>query len=103
MLSVVGPHQEVTYRETVAPWFGTSLFFQPDIQAMAAASLDFQIHTLIGMALFMIWPFTRLVRLHRARSTTSSGPISSAPATPVHDRARHPARLGAGGDARPHI
>ena len=28
---------------------------------MAAAPLAFQVHTLIGMLLFAIWPFTRLV------------------------------------------
>lgn len=66
VLSVIGPHQEVTYRDTVAPWFRSLFIFQPDIQAMAAASLDFQIHTLIGMALFMIWPFTRLVHAFTA-------------------------------------
>ena len=66
LLSVLGPHQEVTYRDTVAPWFRSLFILQPDIQAMAAASLDFQIHTLIGMALFMIWPFTRLVHAFTA-------------------------------------
>lgn len=66
VLSVIGPHQEVTYRDTVAPWFRSLFIFQPDIQAMAAASLDFQVHTLIGMALFMIWPFTRLVHAFTA-------------------------------------
>jgi nitrate reductase gamma subunit len=66
VLSVIGPHEETTYRDTVAPWFRSLFIFQPDIQAMGAASLDFQIHTLIGMALFMIWPFTRLVHAFTA-------------------------------------
>ncbi|WP_203581997.1 respiratory nitrate reductase subunit gamma [Microbacterium hibisci] len=66
VLSVIGPPHETTYRETVAPWFRSLFVFQPDIQAMSQASLDFQIHTLIGMALFMIWPFTRLVHAFTA-------------------------------------
>ena len=37
VLSVVGPHQEGTYRETVAPWFRSLFILQPDIEAMAAA------------------------------------------------------------------
>ncbi|MFH8249363.1 respiratory nitrate reductase subunit gamma [Microbacterium sp. B2969] len=66
VIGVIGPHEEVTYRDTVAPWFRSLFVFQPDIQAMSEASLDFQIHTLIGMALFMIWPFTRLVHAFTA-------------------------------------
>jgi len=33
---------------------------------MAAAGLAFQLHTLIGMLLFTIWPFTRLVHAFTA-------------------------------------
>ena len=32
----------------------------------AAAPASFQLHTLVGMALFMIWPFTRLVHAFTA-------------------------------------
>ncbi|BDZ54142.1 respiratory nitrate reductase subunit gamma [Agromyces marinus] len=66
LISVFGPHQEVTYRDTVAPWFRSLFVFQPDIAAMAAAGIDFKIHTLIGMLLFIIWPFTRLVHAFTA-------------------------------------
>ena len=66
VLSVIGPPHETTYRETVAPWFRSLFVFQPDIQAMSQASIDFQIHTVIGMVLFMIWPFTRLVHAFTA-------------------------------------
>ena len=66
VISVLGPHQELTYRETVSPWFRSLFVFQPDVEAMSEASLDFQIHTLIGMALFIIWPFTRLVHAFTA-------------------------------------
>ena len=39
---------------------------QPDIAAMSRSGLAFQLHTLIGMALFAIWPFTRLVHAFTA-------------------------------------
>ena len=51
----------MTYRETVSPWFRSLFYFSPKIDSMAAAPLAFQMHTLIGMLLFAIWPFTRLV------------------------------------------
>jgi nitrate reductase gamma subunit len=61
---VVGePHN---YRETVSPWFRSLFILQPDIEAMAAAPISFQTHTLIGMLLFAIWPFTRLVHAFTA-------------------------------------
>ncbi|HZA04591.1 MAG TPA: respiratory nitrate reductase subunit gamma [Propionibacteriaceae bacterium] len=61
VLSVFGPHYDVTYRETVSPWFRSLFYFSPRIDDMAAAPLSFQVHTVIGMLLFIIWPFTRLV------------------------------------------
>ncbi len=39
---------------------------QPDAEAMQEAPLAFQLHTLIGMLLFAIWPFTRLVHAFSA-------------------------------------
>jgi nitrate reductase gamma subunit len=50
----------------VAPWFRSLFIFQPDIAAMAAAPFSFHLHTLVGMALFIIWPFTRLVHAFTA-------------------------------------
>jgi nitrate reductase gamma subunit len=61
---VAGP--ETNYRETVSPWFRSLFILQPDIDAMADASPAFHIHTLIGMLLFAIWPFTRLVHAFTA-------------------------------------
>ena len=37
-----------------------------DIAAMSHAGLAFHLHTLIGMLLFAIWPFTRLVHAFTA-------------------------------------
>ena len=49
------------YRETVSPWFRSIFLLQPEPELMAAAPASFQIHAIAGMALFIIWPFTRLV------------------------------------------
>jgi nitrate reductase gamma subunit len=54
------------YRETVAPWFRSLFPLRPDIDAMRVAPLSFKVHTLIGMLLFAIWPFTRLVHAFTA-------------------------------------
>ncbi|NUK83608.1 respiratory nitrate reductase subunit gamma [Streptomyces lunaelactis] len=58
--------EEHNYRETVSPRFRSVSTLQPDIDAMAAAPLSFQLHTLIGMLLFAFWPFTRLVHAFTA-------------------------------------
>lgn len=61
---VVG--DEHNYRETVSPWFRSIFVLQPDVDAMSEAPVSFQLHTLIGMLLFAIWPFTRLVHAFSA-------------------------------------
>jgi nitrate reductase gamma subunit len=58
--------EEHNYRLTVAPWFRSLFVLQPDVAAMSHAGLAFQLHTLIGMLLFAIWPFTRLVHAFTA-------------------------------------
>jgi nitrate reductase gamma subunit len=50
----------------VSPWFRSLFVLQPNIPAMSAAGFAFQLHTLIGMLLFAIWPFTRLVHAFTA-------------------------------------
>jgi nitrate reductase gamma subunit len=62
----VGGGEEHNYRDSVSPWFRSLFVLQPDIEAMAGSSLAFKIHTLIGMALFALWPFTRLVHAFTA-------------------------------------
>lgn len=54
------------YRADVAVWFRSVFWFQPDATAMQAAPLSFQIHALLAMALFALWPFTRLVHVFSA-------------------------------------
>jgi nitrate reductase gamma subunit len=58
--------EEHDYRLTVSPWFRSLFVLQPDIAAMSRAGLAFQLHALIGMALFTLWPFTRLVHAFTA-------------------------------------
>ncbi|MDO5752547.1 respiratory nitrate reductase subunit gamma [Arthrobacter sp.] len=66
LASVFFDEHGVTYRETVSPWFRSLFIFQPDIASMAAAPFSFHIHTLVGMLLFIVWPFTRLVHAFTA-------------------------------------
>jgi nitrate reductase gamma subunit len=61
---VVGAEQN--YRETVSPWFRSIFRLQPDVDSMSEASAAFKVHTLIGMLLFAVWPFTRLVHAFTA-------------------------------------
>ena len=86
--------EEHNYRETVSVWFRSIFVLQPDGGAMAQAPLSFQIHAVIGMALFALWPFTRLVHafsapfgylfrpyiVYRTRDTARPGePVGSRP------------------------
>ncbi|WP_431916866.1 respiratory nitrate reductase subunit gamma [Nonomuraea jabiensis] len=52
---------DVSYRTTVAPWFRGIFVLQPDAAAMRQANVLYKVHTLIGMALFVLFPFSRLV------------------------------------------
>ncbi|MDD4868365.1 MAG: respiratory nitrate reductase subunit gamma [Mycobacterium sp.] len=62
-----GPHGgEFHYRYTVGMWFRRIWILQPHGEVMVNAPLDYQLHTLIGMVLFTLWPFTRLVHAFSA-------------------------------------
>jgi nitrate reductase gamma subunit len=61
VLSAAAGDEAHNYRETVSPWFRSLFVLQPDVDAMAGAQGWFKLHTLIGMVLFTMWPFTRLV------------------------------------------
>jgi len=54
------------YRETISPWVRSIILFQPQPELMAQAPLFFQIHALCATALFLLWPFTRLVHVFSA-------------------------------------
>lgn len=61
-----GGGQGTNYRLTVSPWFRSLFVLRPDVDAMAAASLAYQVHALIAFLLFACWPFTRLVHAFSA-------------------------------------
>ncbi|OBI44630.1 respiratory nitrate reductase subunit gamma [Mycobacterium kyorinense] len=54
------------YRNTVGVWFRGIFIFRPGGENMVGAPLDYQLHAAIGMVLFCLWPFTRLVHAFSA-------------------------------------
>jgi nitrate reductase gamma subunit len=77
----------------VSPWFRSVFLLRPDVAAMAAAPIQFHIHAIVGMLLFALWPFTRLVHaftaplhylfrpyiVYRSRDRQTSGNRASRP------------------------
>lgn len=63
--TTVQPHP-YDYRLGVSVWFRSLLTLDPDVPAMAHAPLAFQVHVLLAMALFALWPFSRLVHAFTA-------------------------------------
>ncbi|MFD6437668.1 respiratory nitrate reductase subunit gamma, partial [Streptomyces venezuelae] len=59
------PHS-YDYRLGVSVWFRSLFALDPDVSAMANAPLTYQVHALLGMALFTLWPFSRLVHAFTA-------------------------------------
>ena len=95
------------YRETVSPWFRSLFLLRPDVSAMAAAPWQFHVHVLVGMLLFALWPFTRLVHaftaplhylfrpVHRLPLAGRPAPVAAAPGQPPRLGAdRHPTATG---------
>ena len=57
---------EYDYRQGVSVWFRGIFRFQLHPGLMADAPLGFQLHGLVAMSLFALWPFTRLVHVFSA-------------------------------------
>ncbi|MBZ2195707.1 respiratory nitrate reductase subunit gamma [Occultella gossypii] len=51
------------YRTGVSEWWRSIFYLQPKPELMAQAPLGFQLHAMTAMALFAMWPFTRLVHV----------------------------------------
>jgi nitrate reductase gamma subunit len=51
------------YRETISPWIRGVLTFTPDGTLMSDVPIIFKIHVMLGLALFAVFPFTRLVHM----------------------------------------
>lgn len=60
-LSGVLGGQTYDYRLGVSVWVRSLLALDPDVTAMAHAPLLYRVHTLLGLALCALWPFSRLV------------------------------------------
>lgn len=61
--TISGVAGEYNYREGVSIWFRHTFYFTPRPDLMVDAPLTFQVHALLAIALFAIWPFTRLVHV----------------------------------------
>jgi nitrate reductase gamma subunit len=88
------------YRMGVSVWFRSLFELDPDVAAMRDAPLVYQLHALLAMALFALWPFSRLVHafaaplgylvrpyiVYRSRgaSTTAHTPRRAHTATTAH-------------------
>ncbi|CAM5672682.1 hypothetical protein SANTM175S_10603 [Streptomyces antimycoticus] len=90
-----GPHS-YDYRQGVSVWFRSLFALDPDVPAMADAPLAYRLHALLAMALFALWPFSRLVHAFTAPLGYLTRPYvvyrSRTPRRP-HP---HPALTGAG-------
>ena len=58
---IFGPSYD--YRQTVAVWFRSIFYFNPQGEDMAVAPVLFQLHALSAFFLLAIWPYTRLVHV----------------------------------------
>ncbi|GAA4233055.1 respiratory nitrate reductase subunit gamma [Actinomadura meridiana] len=61
-----GVSGDYDYRLGVSIWFRSLFELDPNVDAMRNAPLVYQVHTLTGMALFALWPFSRLVHAFAA-------------------------------------
>lgn len=59
----MGGSGEFDYRETIGPWLRGVLIFRPDYTLMSTVPVIFKIHVVLGLALFAVFPFTRLVHM----------------------------------------
>ncbi|MGW7082496.1 respiratory nitrate reductase subunit gamma [Streptomyces sp. NPDC054871] len=75
------------YRESMAPWARSLFTLQPDTDLMAGVPVMYQIHAVVGMALFALIPFTRLVHMF-------SAPVQYLFRPYVVYRGRDPRRVG---------
>jgi nitrate reductase gamma subunit len=79
------PHD---YRLTVAPYFRSVFYLDPDVAKITAAPVGFQVHAMLAWLLFAAWPFTRLVHVF-------SAPVGYLTRPYIVYRSREATRLGA--------
>ncbi|MBE9375699.1 respiratory nitrate reductase subunit gamma [Saccharopolyspora sp. HNM0983] len=49
------------YRQTISPWFRSLFVLQPRVDLMVDVPVVFKVHIVVGLLLFALVPFTRLV------------------------------------------
>ncbi|MFF7457169.1 respiratory nitrate reductase subunit gamma [Kitasatospora sp. NPDC008115] len=54
------------YRSTIAPWARSLFTLSPDVSRMADVPVAFKVHAVVGLLLFALLPFTRLVHMFSA-------------------------------------
>ncbi|WP_055569148.1 respiratory nitrate reductase subunit gamma [Streptomyces atriruber] len=81
------------YRASIAPWARSLFTLQPDIDRMAGVPVLYEIHAVVGMVLFALVPFTRLIHMF-------SAPVQYLFRPYVVYRSRDPKRVGARPDRR---
>ncbi|MFE6871289.1 respiratory nitrate reductase subunit gamma [Kitasatospora sp. NPDC057692] len=54
------------YRTTIAPWARSLFTLSPDVSRMADVPVAFKVHAVVGLLLFALLPFTRLVHMFSA-------------------------------------
>ncbi|MDF5751362.1 respiratory nitrate reductase subunit gamma [Spongiactinospora sp. TRM90649] len=57
---------DYNYRVDVSPWVRSLFIFQPEVSLMAGTPIEYRIHSVSGLLLFAILPFTRLVHAFAA-------------------------------------
>ncbi|MFF4250369.1 respiratory nitrate reductase subunit gamma [Streptomyces sp. NPDC001663] len=76
------------YRDTIAPWARSLFTLQPKTELMDGAPVLYHVHSLIGMLLIALVPYTRLVHMF-------SAPVQYLFRPYVVYRSRDPKQLGA--------
>lgn len=83
----------------VSVWFRSLLVLDPNVPAMSGAPFAHQLHALLGMALFALWPFSRLVHAftaplgHPARTSSTARAAHAAALPRTDDLAGSPGQL----------
>ncbi|WP_447041355.1 respiratory nitrate reductase subunit gamma [Streptomyces sp. DSM 118878] len=76
------------YRESIGPWARSLFTLRPDIDRMTGVPVLYEIHAVVGMVLFALIPFTRLVHMF-------SAPVQYLFRPYVVYRSKAPGRVGA--------
>ncbi|MEV0122460.1 respiratory nitrate reductase subunit gamma [Streptomyces sp. NPDC050703] len=76
------------YRESIGPWARSLFTLRPDVDRMTGVPVLYEIHAVVGMVLFALIPFTRLVHMF-------SAPVQYLFRPYVVYRSKDPGRVGA--------